>query len=346
MVNEGRPKRWSGIFIAILGILFLSTQVLRAAPPKEDATTMASPSESSQKQKRGHQVKNVTELRLYDKNGDSHVFEIEELPPEAGSGRRGSLQISPVASGTYSTDTDYFLIEPQTGAVLFGGKGPVNLRGSKLSGIKQLHLQDRNKDGQHYHFREASGGLFDGALGLIAGKTAVLLADTQGRVGFIQDVFIRGELGGDGFPVQLGEPLHAQGHSLTGLKENPCATCAVRVDFLDQNADGRVDSADSVQSLDKTVGCRSGQLCSRTVSVRVPAGETKRINFERAYVSGFPQLVQNPTFQPEGSADRLPSLSIESVERNDDGAVTGVVIRNGDADTVHTGSVGIHGVVE
>lgn len=335
-------------FVSSLLLMTLLGSGASAAPP--EPTPISGPDAD----RGGTVVKDIRELRFFDANGDSHVFELEELPVRAKRGRGGVLQISPVASGTYATDTDYLLIHPFSGAVDFAGPGPVRLHGSNLQGFSRLDFADANGDGLAYRFREipAREGPFSGALLLSVGpvdqpnRNAVMaIFPGDETVGFAGNVVVRGKLGVEGIPVVLGEPLDADGKQLRGLPDDPCGTCAVRLDYLDGDGDGRVDAAESVESLDGATGCESGQFCTRTLSVSVPAGGTKRVEFEEAFRSGLPQLVQNETFRPtEDAENRVPAVTVESILR-EDGAVTGVVLRNGHAARDHSVTVGIQGVV-
>lgn len=301
----------------------------------------------------GRNVEGVRELQFFDANRDGHVFEIEELPGGAGSARVGTLQISPVVGEADSHDTDYVLIHPKTGAIDFKGPGSKRFHGSAVSDVGEINLADNGKDGRTFRLHEfqQAKGPFRGILRLMVegegpgDTTALIVHPHHGWVGVPNDLIVRGHLGAEGIPVTLGEPLEVNGQRVRGLAADPCATCAVRLDYFDENEDGKVDAAETVGSLEQTVGCQSGQLCSTMREVRVPGGETQRIEFERSFASGLPQLAVNPTFRPAESEDRVPVFTIESVTRNERGHITGVVVRNGDADTAHSAVVGIQGVV-
>lgn len=301
----------------------------------------------------GTVVESIREVRFYDANGDSHVFEVEELPSWAGDERAGALQVSPVASATYATDTDYLLIHPRTGRVDFGGSGPLDLQGSHLLQLGGLEFKDRNDDGLNFRLHELGpeakgfGGMFRFQAERQTGRevTLLLINPDQKWVGFPEDVGIRGKLGVAGVPITLGEPLHVNNQPVRGLPEEPCETCAVRADHFDADGNGRVDVAETVEDLRGAAGCEAGQWCTTTKDFEVPAGETVRVDFDRTFSRGLPQLVETPTFQPDGSSDRVPAITIQSVLHADDGGVTGVVLRNGDADAAHTGSVAIQGIV-
>lgn len=336
----------SGIFFLAACLLLFTTGTASG----REATPMQEPQED----RGGTVVESIQQLRLYDANGDSHVFEIEELPAWARSDRAGALQISPVASGTYATDTDYLLIHPGTGAVVFGGNGSVDLRGSSLLEVRGLRFSDDNTDGREFRIEElgAGAGQFSGMLRVVgvdeSGKNLnmIFMDVKQGApwVGFPGHVVVNGHLGTRGNPTTLGEPLDANGESIRGLPEQSCGTCAVRADRFDADGNGRVDVAETAESLSGAVGCETGQWCTDVQSFEVPAGETRRVSFERSFSHGLPRLVETPTYQPDGSRDRVPAITVESVLRDDGGDVTGVVLRNGDADTAHSGSVAIQGI--
>ncbi len=331
----------TGLLLAAVGGFTLSP----AAAEDRPATTLSGPHDRG-----GTNVEDVRQLRFQDANGDSHVFEVEELPSWASGDRAGAFQVSPVARATYDRDTDYLLIHPKSGAIDLGGGGPLRLHGSPLRGADGLRLRDRNGDGFRFLLREiTSTGPLDGLvrLGFHPGPTLLIGDPRTGNAAFANGLGIRGTLGVRGLTTTLGEPLEADGNALRGLAFDPCETCAVRRDFVDADMDGTVDRAHSVRSLEASVGCESGQLCSETTEVTVPAGATKKVSFERTFSSGLPRIIRNETFAPgEESPHRVPALTIEEVQRGAEGSITGLMIRNGHADEPHTGTIGIQGVVE
>lgn len=335
---------FEGLVTGLLAAAVVGFTLSPAAAQDGPATTLSSPGDRG-----GTNVEDVRQLRFQDADGDSHVFEIEELPGWASGDRAGALQISPVARATYERDTDYLLIHPKSGAIDLGGVGALRLHGSPILGPYRLVFGDHNDDGTHFMLHEITDGPFDGLFRFgVLGNPGILLAHPEtGNVAFVNGVGLRGPLGVRGLATRLGEPLEADGQPIRGLSSDPCDTCAVRRDFVDADRDGMVDRAHSVRSLEASVGCESGQLCSKSTEVTVPAGGTVTVSFERSFASGQPRIVRNETFAPgDESPHRVPALTVEEIRRGDGGSITGLVLRNGDAEASHTGMVGIQGVVD
>lgn len=106
-------------------------------------------------------------------------------------------------------------------------------------------------------------------------------------------------------------------------------------------------SSNDTQTRPFKVSCEeSGAFCSESDTITISSGSTAQINFTQNFEHGTVSITENVFYRPGSlSSDRAAAIAINRIEKNAEGNISGVVLRNGNAGSSHTAEITVFGIL-